>query len=111
MLRRNIGVHHPHFPWSREAAPDLVRDPGPHSAPTMPAEDKEFSHVVDRRFRASFDQGKSCQFAFYDDQEWMPVGLAPVKREVRVGESAIGFQIQIEYFVEVVDVELKQVGE
>ena len=48
-------------------------------------------------------------FSVYFDEKRVTILLTPIEREVRVVESAIGFESDIEEFAEIVKVQLEQV--
>src|SRR5580698_9051023 len=93
LLRRDIRLHHAHFPWSRKPPPDLMGRLGSDSTPPVCAKNKELRHIPNgltaRYIRAFLDESQPCQFAIQHDQERMPVRLRPIKRKGLIAEPAI----------------------
>ena len=110
-----VRLHHADGPRTGESAPDCMRHLGSNSKPAVGAENEELGNVgnglIGGSVQTVLDEHESCPFAIDLDEEWMAAWRLPIERQVRVDECTVRAYLKWEELTEVVDVELKQVGD
>lgn len=85
------------------------------SAPPISAKDEELGYIPDdfavRSILRSPDEYQSRKFPVCPNQKRSPIRIAPIEREFRIPESSIRAYLTFAALAEIVNVQLKQVGE